>query len=76
MHDEARNLRQEIRDRCLESSRRRQQILVLAEKAYDIHHANLPNTPALITTTVVNGSFRIVVAIPYTDGGFVGVLES
>lgn len=81
MHDEAWNFRQEIRERSFKSSRRREQILMVAEKADDINHADFANAPALTATTVDSDGAgsrfgRRVVAIPYADGCVVGVFES
>lgn len=83
MHHDSRNLRQNLRDRSLQCSRRGQQILLLTEIANHIHHTQLPNTPAALK--IATGSTTIDTAaatalrqmtIPDTDEVIVGELES
>jgi hypothetical protein len=81
MNHESWNLWQDRRDRCLESSRRRQQVLILAKIAYHVHHAQLANATALVANAagavvVTKSSLGGVVdAVPYADEVFVGVFQ-
>jgi hypothetical protein len=80
MHHESWNLWQDDRNRCLESSRWRQQILIFAKIAYHIHHAQLANTTALVAAgaaaVVTKPSLgRVVDAVPYADEVIVGVFQ-
>lgn len=77
MSHEGWNLGQEIRDGCVQGSRRGQKVAIPAEKAYHINHAHLANAPAVPLTG--GGGFRrvaVVVAIPYAEKRVVGGLES
>lgn len=73
MCHEAWGIWQDTGERCFHGSRRRQEVLIFAEIAYDINHGDLAYTPALMASSAER--FRRVVALPYTDEGLFGAFE-
>lgn len=75
MNNEARNLRQNGRDRCLESRRRRQKILFSAQITDNIDHTQFSDTSAAVDL-VGEGGGGVGGAVPDADevvvGGFQG----
>lgn len=74
MPNESRDLRKKKRKRRLQRIRRAREVVFSAQKANNIHHANLANTPTILEMGLVD--LGGVITTPYAEVGVAGPLQS